>query len=863
MPHLQCPDLSESTAADYLDRLISLPLASLQKEPSSISSEASTVEAELTNLCYREYSTFISVYKSSTAIQTAFTDFDSSLDQLLDAVPDLEQACRQFSKQTSGLSSARTRAVLVKDHQEKLSNVLELPHLLETCIRNGYYQEAVELIDHSKRMSSKYPDAGIVKDVAKEVESVSQLMISQLLALLREPVKLPTLVKSIGFLRRIAVFDESTLSYVFINSRLANFRDQLVQLERQRSEPVMYVRKYIDAFRENVYDIVSQYSAIFEDPQLIDAFASHCVEDLLHLLSTYIPRLSGDSAAFSSILVQLGYCAQSFARVGLDFSALLPRSFVNTVISTFSHSVQLAHEQLVATLTSASQASGSPIDSLIRNGQRPQAGNVLPTDDLSQPPILDDSPPIALFVNAHLSALNSLRLLAPLEQHTVLANLQAASLAESTAAMLDFLKQSLDQPVVSASRPKHTRTPSSPRNHLLRRNTETQLSPAVRAARRYENQANSLYIARTWSATVRYLTSALHAQVYHSQDQVNLSRLEPHIGQLEAWITEHDQAPTNPPLQVLPDGEEKAEPVVEIEVSPEPANASPSVLVQDTSLKKSPTLPIASAADKSEADQPRTSSPKTPVDEDLPQVSGDAIGTDGGILHESVAPSGGIGDIDGVEHPPVETKKTAPLEDVLDMPIDPHTLAEPPMADDPSPPVEIESITGPEAESEPAHMLSAMPSLSPAELAETSESAPMRVASGSSVNSADETAKEPRTPAANGNPLATSEVVVEAEVSPSNPVPIVEDSQNDDDQPTEATFPGESEPPVSSASSVNGASTPTAIEPEQEVIGGAGEGTRQEDSKSDHGDTAAPSVEATAPTTGSSKAKKKKKKKKT
>jgi hypothetical protein len=185
------------------------------------------------------------------------------------------------------------------------------------------------------------------------------------------------------------------------------------------------------------------------------------------------------------------------------------------------------------------------------------------------------------------------------------------------------------------------------------------------------------------------------------------------------------------------------------------------------------------------------------------------------------------------------------------------------MADDPSPPVEIESITGPEAESEPAHMLSTMPSLSPAELAETSESAPMRVASGSSVNSADETAKEPRTPAANGNPLATSKVVVEAEVWPSNPVPIVEDSQNDDHQPTEATFPGESEPPVSSASSVNGASTPTAIEPEQEVIGGAGEGTRQEDSKSDHGDTAAPSVEATAPTTGSSKAKKKKKKKKT
>jgi hypothetical protein len=303
--------------------------------------------------------------------------------------------------------------------------------------------------------------------------------------------------------------------------------------------------------------------------------------------------------------------------------------------------------------------------------------------------------------------------------------------------------------------------------------------------------------------------------------------------------------------------------MVEIEVSPEPANGSPSVLVQDTSLKKSPTLPIASAADKSEADQPRTSSPKTPVDEDLPQVSGDAIGTAGGILHESVAPSGGIEDIDGVEHSPVETKKTAPLEDVLDMPIDPHTLAEPPMAVDPSPPVETESIIGPEAESEPAQIANPVPTSSLADLADTSESAPIRVASGSSVNSADVTAKEPFTPAVNGNPPATSEVVVEADVSSSPSIPIVEDSQHDGDLPTQGIPAGEPEPPISSASPVSGAGTPTAIEPEDGVISVTGEETQQEDSKSDHGDTAAPSVEATAPTTGSSKAKKKKKKKKT
>lgn len=478
--HIIPPNLDSTASSSYIDQLISLPIASLVKEPSLISNEATLIESELTNLCYREYSTFLSVHRCSTAVQTALDDFESSLVHLLDSVPVLEDECRTFVNKTTSLSRNRNRSILVQEHQDKLLDLLEIPRLMETCVRNGYYHEAMELSAHAHSLPQ---DNRLVVDVLKEVQGVTQLVTSQLLSLLREPAKLPTVMKTIGYLRRIGL-DDTLLGLAFLSGRLDNFRHQLLAIEKDKTEPARYLRKYIDLFREHVYDILSQYSAIFGTLHV--SFAGQCVSELVHLVATYVPKC--DTPSLSSILIQLGYCSLSFARIGLDFGPLIAAPFADTILAGYSHAVGAASDKLGAALREAVQVP-APLHAVMISSLSGVAA----------------FPPIALFVNENLGALNGLRLLAPSALARVFSTTLESRLEACTAVMVEFLQESLATP----TRPKHSRTPSSPRAHLLRRNTETQLAPNVRATKRKEDQRIALSMGTSWISVVELLQTSL------------------------------------------------------------------------------------------------------------------------------------------------------------------------------------------------------------------------------------------------------------------------------------------------------------------------------------------------------------------
>lgn len=460
------------------------------------------------------------VHRCSSEVQTAFSSFTSSLDSLLDAVPVLEAQCQTFAASTKATQQNRSKAALVLEHHDRLQDLLEVPQLLETCIRSGYYHEALELGAHARQMEEKYGNVAIVKDVGREVEKGLMGMLVQLLALLREPYKLPALVKAVGFLRRMDVLSEEELRVAFLTGREHNYRTQLVEIEREKGDPVRYVRRYIDVFREHVYDIIAQFTTIFIDnpsissssttptatpPPILNTFAQQSISALLTLLRSHVPLIE-DASSLSSLLTQLNYCASSFSRVGLDFRFLVSEPFEQAVLAANLKSLKEGESTLEGSLREALRTGKAPPSWLVSTDSRstileldlsPSSSfttHLQPTSPQTPPTFLAHFPPLAQLCNSHTTALNSLRLFAPLTTFPQLVHQLVKSLLRSATFILSYAQTSASEFQTAAGsipssaggggggagtgvggRPGHRRNPSVSAGPSIQEQTESKL----------------------------------------------------------------------------------------------------------------------------------------------------------------------------------------------------------------------------------------------------------------------------------------------------------------------------------------------------------------------------------------------------
>ncbi|KAA1475223.1 Dor1-domain-containing protein [Dentipellis sp. KUC8613] len=464
-------DLTSPESTSYLDELVTFPLPSLLAEPTNLSSTSSQLTNALTTLCTSSYPTFLSLHTATTGLSTTLTSFSTSLTQLLDDIPSLEDAARAFTAEVNGVQSERRRAALVLEHSTKLQDILELPVLADACVRNGYYQEALDLAAHAAALAARFPTIQVVQDVRAEADHAVRGLLVQLLGVLRAPAKLPVLFKAAGFLRKMHVLSEAELALAFLAGRreVLTLTLQALELdtkgvEREHDQEAWqrYLKRYIDSWREGVHDVVTQYTTIFLDRPasgasapaspsassdtlraLLPTFTTHLLTQLIDVLRAGLPHIA-DPTALTALLTQLTYCATSFARVGLDFRALLPPLFGDAVRDGVAASFRKASAGWCKTVKEA----GKPSTWLVVPGASLAVTLETPTGPPHVPPhVLTSFPPLANYLNELLMTLNSLRLLAPADLLPALIAALDASLSEASVAFLGYARRVSDSVV--------------------------------------------------------------------------------------------------------------------------------------------------------------------------------------------------------------------------------------------------------------------------------------------------------------------------------------------------------------------------------------------------------------------------------
>ncbi|XP_070823358.1 conserved oligomeric Golgi complex subunit 8 [Chaetodon trifascialis] len=407
--------------AAYLSELSSFGVEKLSREPERLAEERAQILQQTRELAFSNYQTFIRTADCTEHIYRDFGRVESSVSRLLDKLPSFGERCRGFMKEAEEIGASRRMNSLTLNRHTEILEILEIPQLMDTCVRNGYYEEALELAAYVKRLEKKHSSLPVIQGIVREVRQSTQLMLNQLLQQLRSNSQLPVCLRVIGYLRRMDVFTEAELRVKFLQARGTWLNSILAAISED--DPYFHITKTIEACRVHLFDIITQYRAIFsdEDPLVPPAggqaavneaaiFHGWVVQKVAEFLETLERDLQrGVGGRLDSLLGQCMYFGLSFSRVGADFRGQLAPMFQQVAAETFFTAVQEAVDKFqedmnLYTLIALPSVLGGTIP--------PVAPSIQP-GTLQPPMTLLDFQPLACFLNNILTAFNDLRLCCP------------------------------------------------------------------------------------------------------------------------------------------------------------------------------------------------------------------------------------------------------------------------------------------------------------------------------------------------------------------------------------------------------------------------------------------------------------------
>lgn len=406
----------------YVSELLSFTLERLHKEPELLRVDSERIRRQMQEVAVGNYRAFIAAAAALVAIREQVSAVDKHLEATINEIPKLTSGCTEFIDSAQQILEKRKLNRTLLANHSTLLDLLEIPQLMDTCVRNGNYDEALDLEAFVCKLSTMHPKLPVIQALAAEVAHTTQSLLSQLLQKLRSNIQLPECLRIIGHLRRIGVFTESEMRLQFLRCRESWLAGILNDLDQRNAYD--YLKGMVNCFRMHLFDVVNQYRAIFADDKsgseqnydggLLFSWAMHQITSLLKTLKTMLPKIT-EGGSLSNILDQCMYCAMGLGWVGLDFRGLLPPLFEDAVLNLFSKNMATAVENFqvvldshrwVAALTTGFSTNGPSAES---------------QEDVTPPSYLMEHPPLAIFVNGVSAAMNELRPCAPVSLKLVVA----------------------------------------------------------------------------------------------------------------------------------------------------------------------------------------------------------------------------------------------------------------------------------------------------------------------------------------------------------------------------------------------------------------------------------------------------------
>jgi len=375
-------------------------------------------------------------------LHSELTEISSTL------LPEFVSSSSKFRDKGESIAKKHCENIKTLTQHTQLLELLEIPQLVETCVRNALFEEALSLLSFANVLESRHSQSNsdsnrIVQGVVNDVRECIPALRSILLRKLSGDLKLPECLTLVSHLKRLEQItptssssssSRNNISADFISCREANMRRAIRSAKYEdASEKLLGM---IELNRVHWFDIITQHEAIFVeskgDVNILSRWVQNMTRDFLRRLASHLENVS-EGTVLSNAMEMCMYFGHSLGRVGADFSSLVPHVFRVRMLELVRSSLDQGLEEFETSLRREMFHTKTTTTTNLEI-QAPDLEDVT-----SNPPsTLLVFPFVAALTNTYLSAFNELRHCAFHELQNRLLNVLRDSMLKMHQILCDF-----------------------------------------------------------------------------------------------------------------------------------------------------------------------------------------------------------------------------------------------------------------------------------------------------------------------------------------------------------------------------------------------------------------------------------------
>jgi len=168
-------------------------------------------EEQLQSLCASYAGTFVSVERRGRSMEQALQDLQSTVKTVESKVLNAQQSLEQDDDKETSLAvlseKHRVRRRTLLQHSSLLE-LLELPSLMDACVRSNLYEEALSIAAFSNTLERRHQDSNaVVSRVILQIRSRQTDLRRHLLHRLKSHMTMPECLEVVTALRRLNSID--------------------------------------------------------------------------------------------------------------------------------------------------------------------------------------------------------------------------------------------------------------------------------------------------------------------------------------------------------------------------------------------------------------------------------------------------------------------------------------------------------------------------------------------------------------------------------------------------------------------------------------------------------------------------------